>query len=66
MDTQDFRVKLPSNDVNLFRDMAARLGWSIEEPDNRTELERAIEEVERGEYTAHESVQKYFDEILKE
>ena len=66
MDIQDFHVKLPATDANLFRDMAARLGWSIEEPDNLTELQQAIEEVERGEYTTHDSVQEYFKELLKE
>lgn len=62
--TLSINLNIPAHDVGLLKDMADRLGWSIESPIKKNELEEALDEAERGEVTTHDSVDGYFRKIL--
>ena len=62
---QNISLNIPVSDIGLLKDIASRLGWSIELPTRKNELDEALGEAERGEVTAHKSVDGYFKDILR-
>lgn len=61
---QDINVSLPQSDVRLLRGIAKRMGWVVKVPRRKNALDRALEEIERGECTDYSSVDDFARKVL--
>lgn len=58
-------IKLPKMDLKLLKALAKKMGWTVAASSHKSGYECAMEDIREGRVTEHDSVEKYFREILK-
>ena len=62
--TQDMKISLPKSDVRLLKEIARRMGWSLEMQKTKSAFQQSMEEADRGEYTEYASVEDFAAKVL--
>lgn len=62
---QNMSISLPQADVSLLRGIARRMGWSLKKEKAKSAFQLSMEEADRGEVTAYESVEDFEAKVLK-